>query len=312
MGGPLTTIQKITIPNGNPVGSETNDLLNDHINEFLPTYDVNIEKVLGTQPLYDGNSIRTKTIFNDTVISNRMGVLGEAIGIDCKGCPTVVAQLSGTWVGTVTFEGRADAGNYTAVGGNTSATVIGALVTTATTNGIYRFNTAGLQRFQVRISAYTSGTISVAIVASGEISIIPQPSAASGSQSQLLAQRATTYELNTYDTNLATVLGVAALFRLGFTAVEQIVAPTQSPTQPTTYAANMYSKYPQQFPRLRVEVGGDKKVPYAQEQDTNRLLTSSPEIFSLVEQILLQLKIANQLYMDSNSLPFPSGWEEIK
>jgi di/tricarboxylate transporter len=210
----------------------------------------------------------------------------------------------------MTFEGRTDAGNFVTINGVAVNGI--APVTTTTANGLFRFNTVGLLWFQVRMSAFTSGACLITLTASGEPGMVTLSNLVAGSQSQALSQRASTYELNTYDTALATALGTAALFRLGFTVVEQVVAPTLNPTQPTVYAANEYANFPQYFPRLRVEIGGDKKLPLAQELGSNKLLVSTPEIISLLEQIKIQLQLANQLTMQINNLSIPNGWEEIK
>ena len=274
------------------------------------TEDVNMAAIFGRMQLVDAGKLRVKAIFDDTIITGRLGVAQEALGIDCKGCPSVTVQLSGTWASTVTFEGRADVGTYVVVNG---MAVNGTNpVTTSTANGIFRFNTSGLIWFQIRISAYTSGTISATLSASGEPGPTMLTNPVSGSQSQPITQRATTYEANTYDTNLAVVLGTSAVYRLGFTAAEQIVAPTVNPTQPTAYAGPMYSRYPQLFPRVRVETGGDQKLPYAQEYATNRILVATPELYSKLEEVLFQLKTLNQLTMGINGIEPPVGWEEIK
>ena len=102
------------------------------------------------------------------------------------------------------------------------------------------------------------------------------------------------------------------MYRNGFTGTDFIQAPTISLTQPTTYASNIYSKYPQIFPRLRVEVGGDKKLPFAQEQDTNKMLISYPELYSVMEQVLMQLQILNQNFSIANGLPLINGMSEIR
>jgi hypothetical protein len=274
----------------------------------LYTQDVNLQSVLGSERIVEEGKLKTKTLFIDTVKSGRIGAAQEAFGVDCRGCPSVAVQLAGTWAGTITFEGRTDSGTLVAING--MAVNAAALVSTTTAGGIFRFPTAGLVWFQARMSAYTSGTAFATIAASGE-PFTPFAQSPLGSQTQLLQQRATTYELNTYDTNLAIALGTAALFRLGFTVAEQVVAPTLNPAQPTTYAGPMYARYPQLFPRLRVEIGGDQKLPLAQDPLNKRLLVETPEIYSMLEQIKFQLQMLNQLTMRINGIEPPTGWEEI-
>jgi hypothetical protein len=66
-------------------------------------------------------------------------------------------QITGTWSGTLTFQGSVDGTNFTdiyaqLVGGN------GALVTTSTANGTYLINVSGLEKFRVYGTSIASGT----------------------------------------------------------------------------------------------------------------------------------------------------------
>lgn len=287
-------------------------LLQDETTGELFTQDRTLAMVLGGRPVTDGDGyLKDKMRFDDKIISGRLGVLGEALGIDCKGYSTVGVELSGTWAGTITFEGRTDTGNWVVING--LATNGTTLVTTSTTNGVYRFSTAGIIYFQIRFSAFTSGTLLATLESSAEIGMVGLSNPVSGSQTQPLSQKSSTFELNTYDTNVSTILGNSVLYRLGnLSTIDPIVAPTVNITQPTTYADNRYAKYPQIQPRLRVEIGGDQKLPLAQEISSNRLLISQPEIYSLLEAMLLQLKISNQMHVDVNGNTPPPGWEEIR
>jgi hypothetical protein len=85
------------------------------------------------------------------VLENRGGLDGD-----------VVVQLSGTFVGTVTFEATLNGTNYVTCEAQPIAG--GASVTTAAATGIWRLRATGLKA-RVRCSAYTSGTIVVAMAA---------------------------------------------------------------------------------------------------------------------------------------------------
>ena len=287
-------------------------LLQDESTGELYTQDRNLANILGGVQLSDNDGyLKDKMKFDDKVIAGRLGVLGEALGIDCKGYSTVGVELSGTWAGTITFEGRTDTGNYVVING--MATNGTTLVSSTTGNGVFRFSTAGIIRFQIRFSAFTSGTLLATLEASAEIGAVALSAPVSGSQTQPLTQRSSTFELTTFDTNVSAILGNAVLYRLGnISTIDPIIAPTVNITQPTTYADNRYAKYPQTLPRLRVEIGGDQKLPLAQEITSNRLLIAQPEIYSMMEAILLQLKILNQMYVNVNGNTPPPGWEEIK
>ena len=94
------------------------------------------------------------------------------VAADVGGYGTLLVELSGTFVATVTFEGSQDGTNYYAILGSNMTT--GAKATTATGTGVYQINFAGLSYFRARISAYTSGSITAeaTFVASDAGSII--------------------------------------------------------------------------------------------------------------------------------------------
>ena len=73
----------------------------------------------------------------------------------CSGYATVLAQISGTFVATVTWEGTVDNTNYVAIQAVNLNT--GALATTATAAGLYAIPVSGLRLFRARMT-WTSGT----------------------------------------------------------------------------------------------------------------------------------------------------------
>lgn len=76
---------------------------------------------------------------------------------------TLTMQVSGTFVGTVTFEGTVDGSNWIALlCTNVNA---GTTATTATAVGIFRVDCSGLAQVRARVSAYTSGAITVTATA---------------------------------------------------------------------------------------------------------------------------------------------------
>lgn len=69
--------------------------------------------------------------------------------------------VSGTYVGTLQFEGTVDGGTWTNITGDPLPT--GASVSSTTSTGSWIFNVTGLLSFRVRASAYTSGGANVTI-----------------------------------------------------------------------------------------------------------------------------------------------------
>lgn len=264
-----------------------------NVNELEPlieqyTYDTNLEKVLGSQPLVDGGKLKTKAVSDDIKITGRIGASNECLGIDCKGYTTVSIQISGSWSGTIYFEGTTDGGIFayvTCVLPQASGGV-GSYYTTS--NGIYRVNVSGLTRFQCRFATYTSGTALITLVVTNSPINVP------------------------YDTNLYAILGSSALYRSPQSPM--LMAPP-TPTIPSSYsmAGQAYPQlYGQIFTKLRVEASGDQQQPFAQQLYSNAQKVVWDDLYRLMENIYLQIALSNQLEMIKQNLPFPNGWEEIK
>jgi len=266
------------------------------------TYDENLSQVLGTQPLTENQRLRTRIadFAQGSRVCKAMSLGTDAVKIDCNGMQTVAVQLAGTWTGTVSFEASVDGGNYLA---KTGVRIDNAPVSSLTANNIILFAVAGHDSIQARFTTATTGTVFVTMVSTSAIlNNTVNSISVSGSQASL-NQRATTFELNTFDTNLYLAT------RLGFTVPEFPVAPTVNPAQPAAYPAPVFANWPQYFPRLRVEIGGDKKLPLAQESNSNKLLTVDTEVRQLLEQILLQLTLMNQNTATPDKVEIPVGFE---
>ena len=97
----------------------------------------------------------------------------QAVTLALGGTKANVAfQVSGTWVGTLTFEASLD--NFATAASTIVALRVSDLTssTTATNNGIYRCTTAGLSQVRLRMSAYTSGTAVIAANATEQTSTV--------------------------------------------------------------------------------------------------------------------------------------------
>lgn len=84
---------------------------------------------------------------------------GNGTAVDLGGQKSLTVEVTGTFVGTITFEGTIDDTSWFAVGLKTAAD--GAAVTTATAPGAFKLPADGpaLSQFRARVSAYTSGAI---------------------------------------------------------------------------------------------------------------------------------------------------------
>lgn len=102
---------------------------------------------------------------------------GNGTPISIQNLSSFVFTVSGIFVGTVVFEGSEDGVNWSTL----EASALGstaAPVTSATAPGLFEVQVAGLQLVRSRVSAYTSGAITVS--GHGGTSSFVQPGGASG------------------------------------------------------------------------------------------------------------------------------------
>jgi hypothetical protein len=103
------------------------------------------------------------------VLQNAANATDNGVPLPCTapndGYETAVLQVTGTFSGTVTFEATLDGTNWIAVQGiNLNS---GAATSSTTSAGLFRFDIRGLFQLRARISAYTSGNITVRACAVG-------------------------------------------------------------------------------------------------------------------------------------------------
>lgn len=94
---------------------------------------------------------------SQVICQSSAAATGNGTAVPVAGWSAVSLQVSGTFVGTITFEGTLDNTNWVSLQGANVAD--GAVGTTATAAGIYVIPCVGLSQFRARVSAWTSGTI---------------------------------------------------------------------------------------------------------------------------------------------------------
>lgn len=102
--------------------------------------------------------------YDNAIMQNAATATGNGTAIECiagtRGAMSVLTlQVTGITTATLTFEVTNNGTDWVAVLAENITT--GAEATTATANGIYRITILGLVQARARISAYTSGTITV-------------------------------------------------------------------------------------------------------------------------------------------------------
>ena len=285
--------------------------LNNSISNAENTFDVNLQEVFGNQRLVNTGNVRTEvTKYVDSPVKSiSIGTAYQELGIDCNGWNTVIVDISGTFVATLTLEVSFFDGQWSSIGGTNVST--NAVSSTITSVGIVRAPIAGATRFRVRCTAWTSGTAIVMLkvstapyVVTGNTIVGTVPISGTG--------------IGTSDANIVTLLGASGASPTALNA-SALVRPAQEPApigivaplQNTTYPSNFISRMPQYYARLRVESGGDQKLPFAQEQNNNRLITSDEEGYSLFESIDLELKALNYMIMVAFNVNPPSWYSII-
>jgi hypothetical protein len=89
------------------------------------------------------------------------GATGNGTALDVSKYNSLSVQLVISNTATVTFEGTVDNSNWVSLACTSIASTSATLVTSATASGLYQCNTAGLSSVRMRISAWTSGTVTV-------------------------------------------------------------------------------------------------------------------------------------------------------
>jgi len=94
----------------------------------------------------------------------RFNSANDEIVLIVAGYAGVAVQITGTWAGTIVFEGSVDGYNFVAI--QLSGVASGAGVTSATANGVWAGATSGLRLVRARMSVFTSGIATVSLKAS--------------------------------------------------------------------------------------------------------------------------------------------------
>jgi hypothetical protein len=95
----------------------------------------------------------------DTTVAGTLGALNQTVVLNIDGGGSASFNITGTWVGTLTFQGSIDGTNWSAI--NAVSASASQPQTTTTVNGLYRLTPSSLLQIRVIMSAYTSGTATV-------------------------------------------------------------------------------------------------------------------------------------------------------
>lgn len=109
--------------------------------------------------LQPGGQYKAEFIFQNAAVATGNGTAMETL---LGGALTaLLVYISIATTATVTFEGTHDGTTWFSIAGTDVASTTGAMATSATASGAYRFNLLGLKKVRMRISAWTSGAVTV-------------------------------------------------------------------------------------------------------------------------------------------------------
>ena len=92
-------------------------------------------------------------------VQDAAAATGDGLEVSVTNYGGVAVEISGTFSGTVTFEASGNGDAWFAVSGTNRTS--GTAANTATAPGLYVVKIPGCHRFRARVSAYTSGNITV-------------------------------------------------------------------------------------------------------------------------------------------------------
>ncbi len=97
----------------------------------------------------------------ETVMQSAAVATGNGVSFDAggHGYNTLAMQVTGITTATITFEATIDGTNWVSI--LATNVTSGGAAATATADGIYRADISSLHQVRTRVSAYTSGTITV-------------------------------------------------------------------------------------------------------------------------------------------------------
>ena len=121
--------------------------------------------VSAANPLPITGTVNAGTGVADVTASGSLAALNATVALALGGGYSgAVVQITGTWVGTIQFEGTAEGANWLPINGVFAGS--SAPGPTVTANGIIRLTPAGLAQIRVNMTAFTSGSAVITLRAS--------------------------------------------------------------------------------------------------------------------------------------------------
>jgi hypothetical protein len=136
----------------------------------------------------------------------------QSVSINSQGTATTMFAVTGSWTGTLVFEGSVDGTNFVAVSAENTST--GTLVASTTANGTFSVSSAGYQLVRIRGNTVATGSAAIAINAAVGLQGVsvdaPLPTGSNVIGGVTISGTpAVTVSSGTVTANLGTIAGVA-------------------------------------------------------------------------------------------------------
>lgn len=176
-----TNTTNLTVAQGSTTAGQTGQLTQGAVTTAAPTYTTGQTSPLSlstngslrvlapaSDALLTTIAANTGAQATDTIVSGTITALNGAVAINAQGAYTITAQISGTWVATLVAEGLlADNVTWQQLPMYVLQTALPYPSTfTVTTNAAVSITGGGYTQIRIRASAFTSGTVNVALNAS--------------------------------------------------------------------------------------------------------------------------------------------------
>ena len=158
----------------------------------------------------------------DTTTTGTITAVNGNVSISGQGVYTTTFSITGTWSATLVIEGQTPDSNWTQIPINIiTSSLPYQQMSSVTTNGTYSITGGGFTNIRVRASAFTSGTISVAIDGS-----LAQQTVVANITTPDLSVTGASAQTATVNNILTTTSGTAATYAAGFHSASVQVTST--------------------------------------------------------------------------------------
>lgn len=136
-----------------------------HLGARLANGTIRLVAVLAIVWMVSTSASRVQAQTPGSVSTGTIAAAQGELRLDTSNAGAAAVQLTGTWAGTIAFEGSVDGGTFVSLNMVPSNSATAA--TSATATGAWSANIGGYRQVRARASAWTSGTATVTLSSAG-------------------------------------------------------------------------------------------------------------------------------------------------